>query len=79
MGEILKGVIVLSTISATPASFAMAAIFLISGSRIFGFPTLSKKIILVFSLIAWVIFSNSSTSKKDVLTPKRLIVSLKNE
>ena len=51
-GEILKGVIVLSTISATPASLAILAIAEISGSLIFGFPTLSKKIIFVFSVIA---------------------------
>ena len=50
-----------------------------SGSRIFGFPTLSKKIIFVLSLIALLILSKSSTSKKCVVIPNLRSVSLNSE
>ena len=69
-GKILSGVIVLSTIKATPAAFAIDAIALMSGRRIFGLPTLSKKITFVLSVIVFSIFSSSSTSKKEVFIPK---------
>ena len=75
----LRGVTVLSTINAMPCLVAMSATASKSGKRIFGLPTLSKKMIFVLSLRAASIASRSSTSKKRVLIPKRESVSLKKE